>query len=1107
MLVYLLASFPLQKNQQMSAFTSPNRNGGNNQLREESPSASHANPQPSGQSQPSPGCIRGRLPVNFDVIYEDASLLGSTFENYEGFGSFFSEDVEVLIAKSRADYRPPEGMPLFASLDFYLTQMSGGRGVPPAGSVSCPLGKVADVESCLTASPTAGNVNDAETATPCSVPDLQRLQHFAEIPSHPESPVNNAVGGSFQASATSTPHTFASIESICQRHCKYQDRKGSIYNAPCDPRWLREMRHLRVMPEFGCEFKSVFFVLGSEYTFINHGAFGGALKIGMDIKRRYEELAECQLLKYIDRFALPAIAHATRVVAERVLRCDPRDVVLTPNATYGLNVAVASLLKAPALPRASANFLTTLLLNQSTQAANTGATDASDGLMNVMPQLGRRETVVAYLDTEYLSVYKMLLERVDLMQAEEGRTKQAIDEVVFLAESRRQRNLPGGFSKEQQGSSLPHHFGVDDSGIKLHEIPFGKLFRRTNLMADDEALARHLLHAIPRNTTVLILDHVTSNSAMRLPVFSHIIPALRSRSGHTKYAQDAALQSHFLHGCETDIVDGDSEPLYFPYLEHIIVDGAHSPLQCHFDMDMGSLPLISQPSVYCGNFHKWFCSPKSAGFMWVRKDVKPLIRPLIVSHGAGVGLLSDFIWDGTRDLGAFLSLPALVEFWYDAVGIEKVHDYCNDLRTRAIAMFTTSFGTTDVPRNSGFMSLVELPPFFSKLSKKITTKYLQETLHARFNIEAPVKNIEGVLYLRCSFFVNNTLRDYERVRDAVLEIEDCIKATMARNFQEKYRTQLVCNGSSNTTSSTKCGLPQPPSTTTCDEVESVTGSKRGRSESMEHDCDGDTNPTNLSSPDLEHELHQTPPSHPGATPADINGTSFDSRSPFYSGVLHEDCASDTTSNPRRKKSRGEGGGKNPGRLSIIHPDSPSPTSSTHRVNSHSGRRRTEVILQKRISQPTTAVSSHKTDTANGNKTSPSTPPVPSHLPMYSNSNLVIPKAALRGQQVAMPTLRRSDGLYLAAVGNAKEGSTSFDMDAIYRAWSVEFGDPTGLYESSLSGSLATAYGRSESPAAAVVANSPTPPMPGAEQDESDKAKCNGCAVNSLGAAVRKTRKF
>lgn len=312
--------------------------------------------------------------------------------------------------------------------------------------------------------------------------------------------------------------------------------------------------------------------------------------------------------------------------------------------------------------------------------------------MNSALRIIEKGDVVAYFDTEYLAVYKALWYR------------------------------------------------CQEVGVPIHEISLNKYLHDECVMGDDEALSACIAGNLPLGCTTVVLDHITSTSALCFPIFTHLIPALR-RKGVNK----------------------------------IIVDGAHAPLQVELNFD--SLLEVSQPTIYMGNLHKWFCSPKSVGFMWVRQDYVSRVSSAIRSHGAGEGFLSEFIWDGTKDYGAYFTIPPLIDFWR-IQGIDRIRHYCSGLLESAVGMLTEAFHSRRVARHSPFMSLVELPEVLQppkpqgdqegqQKTKSMSAIQIQDILRDFFSIEVPVKEIEGRFYLRISVFVYNRPAEYVCLKEAI----------------------------------------------------------------------------------------------------------------------------------------------------------------------------------------------------------------------------------------------------------------------------------------------------------------------------------------------------
>lgn len=77
------------------------------------------------------------------------------------------------------------------------------------------------------------------------------------------------------------------------------------------------------------------------WTFLNHGAFGAALKVGYDLSAQWRIYAEKQPLRYFDRDLLPHLGHSARCLADFMHAPSRSNVTILPNVTAGLNAALA----------------------------------------------------------------------------------------------------------------------------------------------------------------------------------------------------------------------------------------------------------------------------------------------------------------------------------------------------------------------------------------------------------------------------------------------------------------------------------------------------------------------------------------------------------------------------------------------------------------------------------------------------------------------------------------------------------------------------------------------------------------------------------------------
>ena len=81
------------------------------------------------------------------------------------------------------------------------------------------------------------------------------------------------------------------------------------------------------------------FLLGDEYFFVNHGAFGAVARPIFEAAQAWRRYAELQPLKFIDRELLPLLVHTIREFAPEVGAAST-DLVFLPSATVGLNTVI-----------------------------------------------------------------------------------------------------------------------------------------------------------------------------------------------------------------------------------------------------------------------------------------------------------------------------------------------------------------------------------------------------------------------------------------------------------------------------------------------------------------------------------------------------------------------------------------------------------------------------------------------------------------------------------------------------------------------------------------------------------------------------------------------
>jgi isopenicillin-N epimerase len=256
----------------------------------------------------------------------------------------------------------------------------------------------------------------------------------------------------------------------------------------------------------------------------------------------------------------------------------------------------------------------------------------------------------------------------------------------------------------------------DISGAKPVEVelPFPRV-------SADDVVAR-LAAALTPRTRLAVLDHITSKSALVLPI-ARMIEACHARG------------------------------------VPVLVDGAHAPGQV--DVDVTALDA----DWYVGNCHKWLMAPKGCGFLYARPDRQDGLHPVTISHGYGRGFLAEFDWTGTWDPSAYLAVVAALDF-HEFLGGPALRARNAALAAEGAAMVAGRLGTETGAGNelAGAMALVRVPMPGAPTEDR-ALEFRERMLDAGSDV--PIHANAGAIWMRLSAQAYNELDDFRELADLI----------------------------------------------------------------------------------------------------------------------------------------------------------------------------------------------------------------------------------------------------------------------------------------------------------------------------------------------------
>ena len=249
-------------------------------------------------------------------------------------------------------------------------------------------------------------------------------------------------------------------------------------------------------------------------------------------------------------------------------------------------------------------------------------------------------------------------------------------------------------------------------------------------IASKEQFVDAFFKGLSAKTKLIFLSHITSSTALRLPVEE--ICAIAKQKGILTF-----------------------------------VDGAHAP---------GQIPVNLQTlsaDMYTGACHKWMMTPKGSSFLYVKKELQYLIDPLVVSWGYNALFPSDSQFldyhqmNGTRDYSAFLTIPAAIDFMKEH-NWEKVAEDCRKLVQDNAEPFCKLLDTEPLaPVNDDF--ILQL---FAAEIKTTEPEKLHDYFFEKYKIQIPVMRHGNNVYLRYSINAFNNQQDLDKLFAAIKDIKN-----------------------------------------------------------------------------------------------------------------------------------------------------------------------------------------------------------------------------------------------------------------------------------------------------------------------------------------------
>jgi len=235
-----------------------------------------------------------------------------------------------------------------------------------------------------------------------------------------------------------------------------------------------------------------------------------------------------------------------------------------------------------------------------------------------------------------------------------------------------------------------------------------------------------IVSAFNQRTRLLLLDHITSPTALVLPA-REIVAEARRRGVIT------------------------------------LVDGAHAPGSIALDVsEIGA-------DAYTANLHKWVCAPKGCAFLAVGETLAGSVHPLATSHFLGEGFGREFDWQGTRDFSPWLCAPIAIDF-FERFGWNRVRAHNHAMACWSQRVLCDRWQVEPIsPIDGGMLASMAAVTLPAGVQARFTEPAsLQAELYDRHRIEIPIIDWKGRWHCRVSCHLHTGPESIDRLARVVL---------------------------------------------------------------------------------------------------------------------------------------------------------------------------------------------------------------------------------------------------------------------------------------------------------------------------------------------------